>query len=158
MMNGLNLLKASLTKDNYDDLSIILGYEIDSCLKLFYSSYELGKDGFLNAYRSFDQIRIPINFVEFRDEDLGILLRLSHFYNRSDISRRWREDIQYNDVYKKYNLLPIAYTEISLEQIYTNPKDGGEVFIFRNNERISLSDNIFEFCSKLTETEKRRCF
>lgn len=151
-MTGLELLKSSSTLLSSTQLNKILGYDIDKSLEVFLSCYQLGQNGFLNAYRSFDGFRMPITFVEYKNSEIDLELRLSHFYNLHDLIDRWKENIKHDDVYQEYTLLPIAYTEVNLDHVFANPKDGG-IFYFVNNQKMKLASNIFEFCLGLVETE-----
>lgn len=149
---GFELLKSRQTIQSVGQLNGILGYDIDKLLEVFFGSFELGNEGFLNANRFFEGFKMPITFVEYKNVEINLNIRLSHFYSFKDLVAWWSENVMHDEIYQKHNLLPIAYTEINLDHVYTNPKDGC-IFYFVNSQKVKLSSNIFEFCLGLIETK-----
>lgn len=159
MKTGLELLKSKIyTGNRTAGFEQVLGINLPELFKFYCEMYELGQECFQNAKRSFDDILLPITSVEYVDQNLNIHLRISHFYDLQELQSRWKEDIQFSDWYKTRSLLPIAYEEVNLGQIFISlsQNDIGRIWYigaYENDKPIYLTSNIFEFVSKLFETE-----
>ena len=159
MKKGIELFKSEIyTGKKTTEFEKTVGLKLPVLFKYFCEMFELGQECFLNAKRSFDDILLPITSVNYVDLKENINLRISHFYELKELQSRWKEDIEFSEWFKTRNLLPIAYEEINLGQIFISlsQNDFGNIWYiggYENDKPIYLSKNIFEFASKLVETE-----
>jgi len=150
---GFSLFKSNNETIMTEALESIPELEIPHAFLTFLSMFQLGITGFSNAKRDFEGFSMSITNIEYSNSKLSQNLRLSHFYDVSELEERWIEDVTYSTLYHVHGLLPIAYNEANLDHVYIDVKGNGEIYYLDGNGRIELETSILKFCAKIFETE-----